>query len=131
MCAFVTADSSARQKVSESLTEAEQTSGNVDIYSKKIDGKKYADWVKATALDELRKIAAYKTLCTANKVELTAEQKTEATQMAAYYWSSYGYQSLLEPNGVSEKTYNAYMLDSYYSSASLSALKVNTANAMY
>lgn len=116
MCAFVTADSSARQKVSESLTEAEQTSGNVDIYSKKIDGKKYADWVKATALDELRKIAAYKTLCTANKVELTAEQKTEAAQMAAYYWSSYGYQSLLEPNGVSEKTYNDYMLDSYYSS---------------
>ena len=117
MCAFVTADSSARQKVSENLTEAEQTSGDVDIYSKKIDGKKYADWVKDTALNELKKIAAYKTLCATNKVELTAEQKTEAEQMAAYYWSSYGYQSLLEPNGVSAKTYNTYMLDSYYSSA--------------
>ena len=39
---------------------------------KKIDGKKYADWVKDSALDELKKIAAYKTLCAENKIELQA-----------------------------------------------------------
>jgi len=117
MCAFVTADSSARQKVSENLTEAEQTSQNVDIYSKKIDGKKYADWVKDTALDDLKKIAAYKTLCQTNKIELDAETKAEAAQLAAYRWSSYGFQALLEPNGVSEKTFNAYILDTYYASS--------------
>ena len=41
MCAFVMADTEARQKVSENLSEEEQSSADVDIYSKKIDGKKY------------------------------------------------------------------------------------------
>lgn len=116
MCAFVMADSNARQKVSESLTEEEKMQTDLDIYSKKIDGKKYADWVKDSALDELKKIAAYKTLCAENKIELDDTKKTEAESMAGYYWSSYGYQAFLEPNGVSQKTYKAYMLDSYYSS---------------
>lgn len=116
MCAFVTADSQARQKVSENLTEEEQNSTDVDIYSKKIDGKKYATWVKDTAMAELKKIAAYKTLCADNKLELDKEQKDQAEQMSTYYWSTYGYQSLLEPNGVSINTYKQYTLDTYYSS---------------
>lgn len=115
MCAFVTADMQAQQKVSENLTEEEQNSTDVDIYSKKIDGKKYATWVKNTAISELKKIAAYKTLCADNKIELNDEQKAEAEQMTSYYWSSYGYQSLLEPNGVSLNTYKNYIFDSYYS----------------
>jgi hypothetical protein len=35
--------------------------------------------------------------------------------MAEYYWSSYGYASLFEPNGVSAATFKEYMKDSYYS----------------
>lgn len=116
MCAFVTADTQAQQKVSESLSEEEQNSADVDIYSKKIDGKKYATWVKDTTISELKKMAAYKILCKENGLKLDDEKKTEAEQMADYYWSSYGYQSLLEPNGVSLNTYKAYMTDSYYSS---------------
>lgn len=116
MCAFVTADTQAQQKVSESLSEEEQNSADVDIYSKKIDGKKYATWVKDTTISELKEIAAYKTLCKNNDLKLDKEKKNEAEQMADYYWSSYGYQSLLEPNGVSQNTYKNFMVDSYYSS---------------
>ncbi len=71
MCALVTADSEAKSKVNESLTEEEQNSGEeIDYYSKKIDDKDYVKWVEDTAIEQLKKIAAYKTLCKENKLEL-------------------------------------------------------------
>ena len=50
------------------------------------------------------------------ELELDEEKTAEAKEMADYYWSYYGYQSYLEPNGISAATYKSYMLDSYYSS---------------
>ena len=116
MAAFIDADSEAKSKVYEELSEEEQKAESIDYYSKKIDGKKYETWVKDTALATLKKIAAYKLLCAENKIELDDEKKSEAKTYADYYWSSYGYSMYYEPNGVSQATYTNYMTDSYYSS---------------
>lgn len=112
MCALVFADSEARSEIDAKNTDTDK---EIDYYSEKIDGKKYVDFVKDKALSELKKIAAYKIKCKEAKLELEDEEKESSDMYASYYWSSYGYQQLLEPNGVSEATYKQYMLDSGYS----------------
>ncbi len=116
MCAFIDADSQAQQKVKEMAEEDDSidTSKEGYYYSQKIDGKKYQEWVKDTAVESLKKIAAYKIKCTENKVTISDSNKANVEQYAAYYWSYYGYSSLYEPNGVSFNTYKEFMLDSYY-----------------
>ena len=115
MCALINADSEAKQKVQEGeLTEEEQSSGEIDYYSKKIDDKNFVTWVEERAIEMLQEIAAYRTLCKENKIELTEEQKAEAEEATAYYWDSYGYSQYFEPNGVGRDTYKAYTLDNYY-----------------
>lgn len=116
LCALINADMEAKQKVQENETQAAEEGVNeeIDYFSKKIDGKKYVNWVEDTAIENLGNIAAYKTLCKEKKIKLTTEKKNEAEEMSSYYWTSYGYSALFEPNGVSETTYKDYMLDSYY-----------------
>lgn len=113
MCALVNADSEAKSKIYEELTEEEQAE-EIDYYSKKIDDKDFVTWVEDTALDTLKTVAAYKILCKENEIEPTEEDLSNAEMYATYYWSSYGYQAYFEPNGVSEATYKQYMKDSYY-----------------
>ncbi|MDD6478355.1 MAG: hypothetical protein PUF48_00870 [Oscillospiraceae bacterium] len=112
MCALVMADGEARSKVQE---EAKETDTEIDYFSKKIDGKKYVDWVKDTALESLKKIAAYKIKCDDAKLKVEDGTVTNTKSYASYYWYNYGYQTLLEPNGISYNTYEQYMLDSNYS----------------
>ena len=116
MCALVNADSEAKSKVYEELSEEEQQT-EIDYYSKKIDKKDFVEWVEDTAINNLKKIAAYKTLCKENKIELKDEDKSNAETYASYYWSSYGYSAYFEPNGVGQATYTQYMTDSYYAEA--------------
>lgn len=118
MCALINADAEAKSKVEEAVTEADADAdtSDIDYYSEKIDGKSFVEWVEDTALDYLKEIAAYKTLCAENELEVSDEDKSTAEMYAEYYWSSYGYSSYFEPNGVGEATYKRYMLDSYYSS---------------
>lgn len=115
MCALINADSEAKSKVQEGLSE-DESSEDVDYYSKKIDDKDFVTWVEDTAMDSLKEIAAYKTLCKENKLEISEEDAANAESYASYYWSSYGYSSYFEPNGVGQSTYTQYMKDSYYSS---------------
>ena len=114
MCALINADSQAKSKVKESLSD-DESSTDVDYYSKKVEDKDFVKWVEDTALDTLKKIAAYKTLCKENKLEIPDNEKTQAETYADYYWSSYRYSAYFEPNGVGQSTYKQYMLDSYYS----------------
>lgn len=114
MCALINADSEAKTRVQEELSEDESTT-DIDYYSKKIDDKDYVTWVEDTAMETLKQIAAYKTLCEENGLELSEEDETNAETYASYYWSSYGYSAYFEPNGVGEQTYTQYMKDSYYS----------------
>ena len=69
MCALINADSEAKSRVQEELSDDESTT-DIDYYSKKIDDKDYVTWVEDTAMDYLKKIAAYKTLCKDNELEL-------------------------------------------------------------
>lgn len=116
MCALINADSEAKNKVQESLTEEEQKAETINYYSKKIDNKEYKTWVKDKALDYLKGIAAYKLLCAENKVELDDELKSNAEYMGEYYWG-YGSSAYFEPNGVSKETYLKYSADAAYSEA--------------
>ena len=72
MCALINADSEAKAKVQEELSEDEST-GDVDYYLKKIDDKDFVSWVEDTAIDYLKEIAAYKTLCKENDLEISAQ----------------------------------------------------------
>lgn len=116
MCALINADSEAKNKVQENLTEEEKSAEEINYYSKKIDDKEYKTWVKDKALDYLKDIAAYKLLCAENKVELEDELKANAEYMGEYYWS-YGSSMYFEPNGVSKETYLKYSTDAAYSEA--------------
>ncbi len=113
MCALINADSEAKSKIYEDLSE-EDKQKEIDYYSKKIDKKDYVTWVEEKAIDTLKTIAAYKILCKENKIEPDKEDISNAEMYASYYWSSYGYSAYFEPNGVSQATYTQHMKDSYY-----------------
>ena len=114
MCALINAKAEAQSKVYEELSDEEKQQ-EVDYFSKKIDKKKFSDWVEDRAIEMLKEIAAYKELCKENKLELTKEKKEEVDQTVSYYWDSYGYSAMFEPNGVSRNTYAKYMEDGYLS----------------
>lgn len=115
MCALINADSEAKSKVQEELSD-DESSSDVDYYSKKLDDKDFVTWVEDTAMDSLKEIAAYKTLCKENDLEIPEEDAANAEAYASNYWSSYGYSAYFEPNGVGQSTYTQYMKDSYYTS---------------
>lgn len=117
MCALINADSEAKSKVQESLTEEEQKAEEINYYSKKIDDKEYKTWVKDKALEYLKDIAAYKLLCSENKVEIDKDLTANAEYMSEFYWNNYGYSMMFEPNGVSKETYLKYSADAAYSEA--------------
>ena len=114
-CALINSKTEAQNKVYETLTDEEKSSGAVDYSKKKIDDKAFDEWVEDEAIEKLKTIAAYKLLCKENKLELTEEEANNAMMYASYYWSNYGYSAYFEPNGVSQATYAEYMKDSYYS----------------
>lgn len=116
MCALVSADAEARNLVYEALSDEEKnSSAEIDYYSKKVEDKEYVKWVEDTAMDSLKEIAAYKTLCAENKLELKEEDVANTKAYAEYYWASAGMSAYFEPNGISKETYTKYMTDSYYS----------------
>ncbi len=115
MCALINSNTEGQNKVYETLTDEEKSSGAIDYSKKKIDDKDFEDWVKDEAMAKLKKVAAYKLLCKENKLELGDDVVANAQMYASYYWSSYGYSAYFEPNGVSQATYTEYLTDSYYS----------------
>lgn len=114
MCALINANSEAQNKVYESLDENESQT-DVNFYSKKIDNKNFVNWVEDRAIEIIKEIAAYKSLCKKADLKLDDETKSNAEYYASYYWQN-GYSQYFEPNGVSEATYTAFTVDSYYSS---------------
>lgn len=117
MCALVFADMSARSKVDEELAKDKDYDANakVDYIKQKVEKKDFSKWVKDTAIDNIKLVAAYKAACKDAKLELDAEKLSNAEYMAEYYWSSYGYSAIFGSNGVSLDTFKKYMVDSYYS----------------
>lgn len=123
MCALVNANFEAQNKVYETLSDEEKSGEKaVDYYSKKIDDKKYSEWVKDRAIELLKEKAAYQMLCKENKVDLLEDIANNATAYASYYWSSYGESQYYEPNGVSYDTYIKFLKDTAYSESYFSSV---------
>ncbi len=120
MCALIYADMEGRQLVDAELAEKEedkedtQKTEEVDYSKQKIEGKKFAKWVKARAMENLQSIAAYKIKCKEAKLTPDEEEVTSTETFAEYYWSSYGYAQMFEPNGVGKATFTKYMTDAVY-----------------
>ena len=114
MCALINAKTEAQSKIYENLSD-EEAQKEVDFYSKKIDDKSFVKWTEDRAIEMIKEIAAYKSLCKKADLKIEGEAKESAEYYASYYWQS-GYSQYFEPNGVSEATYTQYTLDSYYAS---------------
>lgn len=114
MCAFVNAYLEGQQEVIDNLSE-DESYADINYSKQTIDGKKFEQWVKDTAIDKLKQVANYKTLCDKNNIKLSDEDKEVNEYYASMYWSSYGYADVFEPNGVSLATFTDYMNDEYYS----------------
>lgn len=118
MCALVFADIEAQDEAY-NLAMSGEAKG-IDItkedyrFDVKIDGKKYETWVKDKAMDTLKTVAAYKTLCAKNKIKISKADKAGAEAIAQQEWNQY-YATVLLENGVSEKTYTQFRVDDYYS----------------
>ena len=117
MCALLEADMDARQQIDTKAKSDDSidTSKEGYYYSQKIDGKKYVTYVKDTALDRLKTLASYKIKAKEAKLKISDEQQSTIDTYVSYYWNSYGYSALYEPNGVSKDTFAEFFRDSYYS----------------
>lgn len=112
-CVLFFTDSNARAKVQEQLTDEGKETSDIDYYSQKIDGKDYVDWVKAETLNSIKRIAAAKSYCDKNKLEL-GDDAQQVKAYAEYYWEQGGYSAVLPENGVAKETYVSYMTDLSY-----------------
>ncbi|MBR6509635.1 MAG: hypothetical protein IKT38_03415 [Clostridia bacterium] len=114
MCALLEAESAGRTEVSNALTEKGEYSADIDYSKQKIGDKKFETWVKDTAIDKLKEIAAWKLLCKENKIEADKEMIKNAESNVTFYWDYYGYSAYYGSNGVSKETYTEYIKDSVY-----------------
>ncbi len=106
MCAVLEADQEARSKVNSALQEEGKDTENEEInYSKqKVDGKAYDKWVKDTAIDTLKKIAAFELKC--KEADLKPDEKavSELNRFINDFWDG-GFSTLYEVNGVGKDTF--------------------------
>ncbi len=129
MCAFIQANDQAKAIVQQSLSEEEAASEDIDYTSKKVEDKEYQTWVKDTAVETLKEIAALKTLCKKNDISIDQATKDGYDEMLdsvwndtnnGYYYASYfgdqldygsSFAMKYEENGVSQATYCEFILD--------------------
>lgn len=112
-CALVFADSEARTKVEETLSEKGDLPDEIKYWNYKVEDTDYVKWVEDTTLGTLKDLAAVKTLCAEAEVVLDAETESLSDTNADYLWDTYGYSALMENNGVSKETFKQYMRDTY------------------
>lgn len=114
MCALLEANDAGMTEVNNALSESGETSTDIDYSKQKIGDKKFEDWVRDTAVEKLKEIAAWKLLCKENKFEADEEMLQNAESNVAFYWDYYGYSAYYESNGVSKNTYTQYIKDTVY-----------------
>lgn len=123
MYALLEADSAARSKVDSDIAASSSSSSTtttkpaVDYYAQKIEGKKYTDWVKDTALDRCLEMAYYEYICAEKGIKLSDEELANVDYAVDYYWSYYGYAAIYEPNGVGKETFKRAIMSDYLKDA--------------
>lgn len=122
-CVFYFTDAEARQKVSEALTEAGESTDNIDYSKQKIEDKDYADWVKDETINKIKRIAVCKAYCQKNKLEIEEADANYSEQYVEYLWeNNYSDNSKTEnehvyvKNGFSKDTLTTYFNDLSYES---------------
>lgn len=115
-CVLISADSEARALVEEDLSEEGDLPTEIEYWKYKVEDTDYVEWVESKTLENLKKLAAIKTLCKEAGVTLDAETESLSDTNADYLWD-YGYSELMENNGVSKETFKQYWRDSYLEDA--------------
>lgn len=106
--ALIAADSEARTKVGENLTDAEKNAGTeIDYFSKSIDDKDYVTWVEERAEEILREYFYITSEFDRAGLELSESDATSKDSYFSYLWSMNGYQYICEPNGASFDSFTA------------------------
>lgn len=137
------ARSSIDSFINEQSSDSNSSSSKVDYTKYKFDSEgkvsndgtvSYNDYVKNQAVGTLKQFAAVMSLCEAENITMSEDEVSEAKAQASYYWnvgcdySTYvyyanngvnptqyfiPYSERLEANGVSESTYEQYMIYQY------------------
>ncbi len=100
--ALLEADMDARNTIDSKNTDSKKT---INYQKEKIDGVKFADYVEAKALNNLRNLAYYQITAKKLGVKLTDEEKAQSEYYAYMYWNNYGYSTTYAPNGVGYETF--------------------------
>ena len=136
-------DTFVQSQNSDSSSSSSSSSKETDYTKYKFDAEgkvssegtvSYNDYVKQQAVSTLKQFAAVLSLCESEGLTLSEDEIKEAKAQASYYWnvgcdystyvyySNYGmnpaqyftpYADRLEQNGVSESTYEQYMIYQY------------------
>ena len=120
LTALISAEQEARNIAYENASANNVTlSKDEDYYKQTIDGKKFADYVKDTAIELCKQYLALDQLLAEGKYKMSDEVKHEAEDMASYYWNSYGLGQLYGANSISYNTYKqtvlySMMADEYF-----------------
>lgn len=118
MCFLIQADGEARNTVdSNNADNEEYDSSTVDYYAQTIEDTDFSSWVKTRAQEIAVEYATYIKMFNDRGLTLSEEDQSMIDQYVDYYWDSYGYSELYEPNGVSKATYKEYFSYSYKSKA--------------
>lgn len=96
------ADNEAKTKIKEEQGDSNETP---NFYEETIDGKPFEQYVRDVALDGCKTYLACQKMCDEAGIKLSAEQNANVETNAETYWYSYGYYTMLEPNGISLSTY--------------------------
>lgn len=113
------ADSNARTLVTEQSASGGETASAVSDYNKATvstdDGEvKYYNYVTEEAKKLIRQYIATEVLSKEYNVTLSDEDQTGLDAYVTYYWDSYGYSAMYEPNGIGRESYTAYMRNAGY-----------------
>ena len=113
MCALINAYSDGQTVVYEGLSDKEKDKVNsgeqIDYLSKKINDKKFEEWVKDRAIEILKEVAYIKDMCKENKVVLDEDTQATSEYYASAIWQTIS--TYFEPNGVSKDTFTKYFVD--------------------
>lgn len=113
-CVFLAADNEAQQLVYEQASEQNITVTAKNLYTQKIDGVVYADWVKARVQEIFKEMIAAKQLCEKNVVN-TASDLDNAKTIAKQEWQSN--KEYFEKNGIGLESYQKFCAYQEYANA--------------
>ncbi len=113
-CAFLAADNAAQELVYEQATEQGITITSRNLYSQKIEGVVYSEWVKAEVQEIFKQMLAAKQLCEKNTVK-TADYLESAKASAKTEWQSN--KEYFEKNGIGLESYQKFCAYQEYATA--------------